>query len=145
MADPLKELMALKERMNRLFENAVARSNFKEGPTLLGQWTPSVDIFENGEQMVVQAEVPGLRQEDFDITVTEHALSISGERGMGKEMQDGNYHRIERSYGSFAIEFPLQVPIDRDRVKAKYRLGVLEVTLPKAGRPPSRPVKVRLQ
>lgn len=145
MADPLKELMALKERMNRLFENALARSNFKEGPTLLGHWTPSVDIFETDEQVVVHAEVPGLRQEDFDITITDHALSISGERGMGKEMQDGNYHRIERSYGSFAIEFPLQVAIDQDRVRARYRLGVLEVNLPKAGRPASRPVKVRPQ
>jgi HSP20 family protein len=145
MADPLKELMALKERMNRLFENALARSNFKEGPTLLGHWTPSVDIFETDEHLVVHAEVPGLRQEDFDITITDHTLSISGERGMGKEMQEGNYHRIERNYGNFAIEFPLQVAIDQGRVRARYRLGVLEVTLPKAGRPPSRPVKVRLQ
>ena len=145
MADPLKELMSLKERMNRLFENALARSNFKEGPTLLGHWSPSVDIFENPQEVVVHAEVPGLRQEEFDITISDHTLSISGERGMGSEMQEGNYHRIERSYGSFAIEFALQVAIDRERVRARYHLGVLEVTLPKAGRPPSRPVKVRLQ
>ena len=144
MADPLKELLALKERMNRLFENALVRSNFKDGSTALGQWSPPVDIFETSELLVLQAELPGLLEKDIDITITDHTLSIAGERAMGAEMQAGNYHRIERSYGSFNIEFSLQTPIAPDRVRATYHLGVLEVLLPKVGRARTLPLKVKL-
>ncbi|MGD8376561.1 MAG: Hsp20/alpha crystallin family protein [Acidobacteriota bacterium] len=144
MADPLKELIALKERMNRLFENALSRSNFEEGPDLLDRWSPAVDIFETREDLVVLAEVPGLRQDGIDITLSEHTLSIMGERKMGRAMQEGNYHRIERNYGGFAIKFPLQTAIEPDRVQARYERGVLQVILPKTGQGPSRPVKVRL-
>ena len=143
MADPLKELMALRERVNRLFENALARSSFKEGPTLL-HWTPSVDIFETREKLVLQAELPGLLEKDIDITITDHSLSVTGERAMANEMHEGNYHRIERAYGTFAIEYPLQIPIAPDRVQATYHLGVLEVSLPKVDRERSRPFKVKL-
>jgi HSP20 family protein len=143
MADPLKELMALKERMNRLFENALSRSNFEDGPSLLA-WSPSVDVFETQEHLILQAELPGLREEEFDIVLSDHALSITGERTMGRDMQEGNYHRIERSYGSFGIEFPLQTAIAPDRVQASYDLGVLQVTLPKIGRGKSQPLKVKV-
>ena len=144
MADPLKELLALKERMNRLFENALARSNFKDDPTALGRWAPPVDIFETAKLLVLQAELPGLLEGDIDITITDHTLSIAGEREMGTDMQEGNYHRIERSYGSFNIEFPLQTPIATDSVRATYHLGVLEVSLPKVGRERTLPLKVKL-
>ena len=144
MADPLKELMALKERMNRLFENALSRSNFEGGPTLLDQWSPSVDVFETQEHLVFQAELPGLREEEIDNTLSDHSLSITGERTMGRAMQEGNYHRIERSYGGFVIEFPLQTAVAPDRVQARYDLGVLQVTLPKIGPGKSRPVKVKV-
>ena len=144
MADPLKELLALKERMNRLFENALARSNFEKDPTRLGEWTPSVDVFETAENLVLQAELPGLVEQEIDVTIVNHTISISGDRAMGKEMQEGTYHRIERSYGSFNIEFPLGSPIAPDRVRATYHLGVLEVTLPKVGRERSLPLKVKL-
>jgi len=144
MADLLQELMALKDRMNRVFENALARSNFKDGTTLPVHWNPSVDIFETNDTMVLQAELPGLLERDIDITVTDHTLSIAGERAMAKEMHPGNFHRIERSYGSFHIEVPLQTPIVRDGVRATYLHGVLEVTLPKVGRERTRPVKVKL-
>jgi HSP20 family protein len=144
MADPLKELLALKERVNRLFENALARSKFGEGPSLLGEWVPSANISEGPETLVVEAELPGFREQDIDVTITDHTLQISGDRRMGTDLQEGNYHRIERSYGNFSIDFPLHTPIDRDHVEATYKLGVLHVTLPKIGSDRSRQVKVKL-
>ena len=144
MADPLKELMALKERMNRLFETALSRSNFEDGTALLDRWNPSLDIFETREHLILQAELPGLREEAIDITLSDHALSITGERTMVRAMREGNYHRIERNYGGFSIEFPVQTAVAPDRVQARYNLGVLQVTLPKTGQAKSRPVKVKL-
>jgi HSP20 family protein len=144
MADPLRELLALQERVNRLFDNALARSKFGEGPTVLGQWVPPADIVENPEALIVQAELPGIDEQDIDITVTEHTLSITGESRMGKEQQEGNYHRIERSYGDFRIDFSLHAPIDREHIQATYRRGILHVTLPKLATGGSRQVKVKL-
>ena len=144
MADPLKELIALKERMNRLFENALLRSNFEEGPDLLDRWSPTVEIFETAEHLILTAELPGLSQEGIDITLTDHTLSITGERSMGRALQEGNFHRIERNYGGFAVKFPMQSSIAPERVQARYDLGVLRVTLPKTGPARSHPVKVRL-
>ena len=142
MADPLKkELIVLKERMNRLFESTLLRPHLAQAPE---HWSPSVEIFETREQLVLQAELPGLSEEAIDITISDHTLAITGERLMGNAMQQGNYYRIERSYGPFAIEFPLQTQISPNRVQATYKLGVLQVTLPKVGRGRTKPLKVKL-
>jgi HSP20 family protein len=144
MADPLRELLALQERVNRLFDNALARSKFGEGPAVLGQWVPAADIVENPEALIVKAELPGIDEKDIDITVTGRTLSVTGECRMGKEQQEGNYHRIERSYGSFRVDFPLPAPIDCEHIQATYRRGILHVALPKLETGDSRQVKVKL-
>ncbi len=145
MADPLRELLAFQEKVNRLFDNALIRSEFGGGPTALGQWAPPTSVVENAHSVVVEAELPGLNEEDIDIAVTDRAILISGESRMGRDLQEGNYQRIERSYGSFNIECPLQVSIDREHVEASYRHGVLQVLLPKRESTGTEQVKVRLK
>ena len=103
-----------------------------------------MDIFETKEHVVLQAELPGLLEKEIDVSITDHTVSVAGDRAMGKEMQEGNYHRIERSYGNFSIGFPLQTPVAPDRARATYQFGVLEVTLPKVGQVRSQPRKVKL-
>ncbi len=145
MADPLRELLAFQEKVNRLFDNALIRSEFGHGPTALGHWVPSTNVVEDKEAVIVEAELPGVREEDIDISVTEHAVRITGESRMGADLQEGNYQRIERSYGNFAIDFPLHSPIDREHVEASYRQGVLHVFLPKRDSSRSQQVKVRVK
>ena len=144
MGDPLRELLALQDKVNRLFDNALVRSEFGRDPTSLGQWVPSTTVLENTEAVIVQAELPGIEEKDIDIAVTDHAVNITGESRMGSELQQGNYHRIERSYGNFNIKFPLHTPINREHVEATYRRGVLQVMLPKRESKGPRQVKVRL-
>ena len=143
MADPLRELLAFQEKVNRLFDNALTRSDLAGGPMAVGQWVPPTSVLETAESLILQAELPGVEEKDIDVTVTDHSIRVSGESRMDGTLQAGNYHRIERSYGNFHIDFPLPTPIDRENVQATYRRGVLEVLLPKRESGGSR-VRVRL-
>jgi HSP20 family protein len=144
MADPLRELLAFQEKVNRLFDNALTRSELGRDPGALGQWAPPTSILETSDALILQAELPGVKEKDIDITVTDHAISITGESKVGGDLQEGNYQRIERSYGNFHIDFPLHTLIDREHVKATYRRGVLEVSLPKLESTASRQMRVQL-
>src|SRR5713101_5564268 len=103
--DPLKELLALKDRMNKIIENAMSRSEYG-GAADAGTWSPAVDIYETAERLVVAAELPGLSPSDIDIRVAGNTLTLRGERKLEKGIQEENYHRIERSYGTFVRSFP---------------------------------------
>ncbi len=144
MADPLRELLAFQEKVNRLLDNALTRSELGRDPTAVGQWVPPTSVLETEDTWMVQAELPGVAEKEIHITVTDHSIRITGESRMGGDLQDGNYQRIERSYGNFVIDFPLQAPIDREHVKATFRRGVLEVLLPKLESSGSRQRKVPL-
>lgn len=115
--DPLHDLLALQQRMNRL----------TPGPT---GWTPPVDIFETADCYVVLAEVPGLSREDVHIQMHEGGITLSGAR-LERAAACEQYHRIERGHGSFSRTFRLPVPVDPDRVTADLKHGVLTVTCPK--------------
>ena len=97
-----------------------------------GHWSPAVDVTESPTEFAVKAELPGMKQEDIKVTLLDQNLTISGERKIEKEEKDKNYHRIERSYGSFQRSFHLPSRIDGAKIKAAYKDGILEVKLPKA-------------
>jgi len=93
--------------------------------------TPSVDIFEDGDEVVVKADIPGVKKDDLDVTITENSLTISGERKQEKKIKEKDFHRIERSYGSFSRSFRLPENVNGAKAKAEFKDGVLEVRLPK--------------
>ena len=93
--------------------------------------SPSVDIFEDKNDMVIKAEMPGMKKEDVNISITESSVTISGEKKQEDEVEKKDYHRIERSYGSFCRRFQLPDNVNSDKVKASFKNGVLEVRLPK--------------
>ncbi len=93
--------------------------------------TPSVDIFEDGNEVVVKADIPGVKKDDIDVTITENSLTISGERKQEKKVKEKDFHRIERSYGSFSRSFRLPENVNAAKAKAEFKDGVLEVRLPK--------------
>ena len=101
-------------------------------PELLGEISPSVDIFEEGNTVVVKAEVPGMKRDDLDIILTEDTISISGHKKSEEKVQRHDFHRVERSFGTFTRRLRLPAPVLPDKAKAAFKDGVLEITIPKA-------------
>src|SRR4026209_1992917 len=96
-----------------------------------GNWLPPVDIYSTGEhELVIKAEVPGMNKEDLDITVENFTLTIRGEKKAEQTVKDDQFHRVERSYGTFTRSFALPHTVDSNKVVAEYRDGVLTVKLP---------------
>jgi len=139
--DPFRDLITLREKMNRLFEEAFTTRG-EEKDLVASTWTPSVDIFETENSLVLSAEVPGIAEKDIEIKIEDNTLTLKGERKFEKETKEENYHRIERAYGSFYRSFTLPHYIDQDNIKAEHENGVLKITMPK--KPELKPRKVKI-
>ena len=139
----MRELATMQERMNRIWGNLYDRGT--EDVTSRGTWRPAVDIFENdSREIVLKAEVPGLKREDIDLTVENNTLTIRGERRREADIADDRYHRIERQYGPFSRSFTLPATVDATGVRAEYRDGMLTVTLPVREDARSRQIQVEV-
>ncbi len=126
--DPLREIISLREDMDRLFNTFFGKHMTEE---IEGIWMPVIDIEEDNENFVVKAELPGLKREDVKISVRGNLLTISGERKQEEETKNKTYHRVERSYGKFSRTISLPSEVDVNKIKAVYKDGVLIITLPK--------------
>ncbi len=142
--DPFRDLLSIQDRMNRLFEQTLSRSRSEEG-IAASTWTPTVDIYETPETIVLKAELPGLSREDIEIQIRDNALSLKGERRFAKDAQQENYLRIERAYGAFQRSFTLPATIQQDKIRAVFRDGVLELTLPKAEEAKSKKIAIEVR
>jgi HSP20 family protein len=133
------ELAQLQREMNRLTRRA-ARPVARRG----GRVFPAIIVSATDERLVVRAEVPGMKLEDFDISVSDDTLTVQGSRISGEELEGGWYHRRERESGGFSRAIRLAAEVDGDRAEATYVAGVLTVSLPlkKAAKPREIPVKV---
>ncbi|MBI2081046.1 MAG: Hsp20/alpha crystallin family protein [candidate division NC10 bacterium] len=140
--DPFRDLMSIQERMNRLFDQTLARTRGEDEGIAASAWMPAVDIYETPDRVVMKAELPGLTREDVEINVRDNTLSLRGERKFEKEVKEENYLRIERAYGSFQRSFSLPATIQQEKIKAIFKDGVLEVTLPKAEE--ARPKQIKI-
>lgn len=139
---PFKELSAIHERMNQLFDETFLPARGSEAAPAAAMWSPAVDIYESGDDIVVKAEVPGMDREDVAVEVKDGILTLRGERKFEKEAKEENYHRIERSYGTFVRSFALPSSVDPERVRAGLKDGVLEVRLSKKEQAKPRKVQV---
>jgi HSP20 family protein len=139
--DPFADMRALRDNINRLFEERLAESGrgrpFPEQP-----WAPLVDIYETDAAIVVAAELPGVNKDDLRIELTADGFTLKGERKLDAGR---SYLRRERAHGPFQRSFTLRVPVDQAKVKAKYADGVLEITLPMAREAGPRRVKVEVE
>ena len=125
----------------RLFQDTVNR--MLSEPTAR-PWAPAVDILETDNELVLKADLPGVDMKDIDIQMENGTLALRGERKFEAEKKDGGYHRVERSYGSFARYFTLPDTVDPEHVKAEYKNGVLVVRLPKKEMAKPRQIKVEV-
>lgn len=125
---PFREM---EERMDRLFEQAFGRPLRRLSPTEEA-WMPAVEVFERNGDVVIRADLPGIKRDDITVEIDNHALTIAGERNAESEVKEKDYYRCERTYGSFRRTIGLPTGVDETKVDASYRDGVLEVKLPKA-------------
>jgi HSP20 family protein len=140
--DPIRDLMVLKDRMNRLLENVLRRGDFSHAG--IAGWSPAVDLREDREVYVLVADLPGVRREDIHLRVEGGVLTLEGRRPPDRESRSAGALRIERSYGPFTRSFHLPSPVDESKVTARYRLGVLEVLLPKSTEARARATRVQV-
>jgi HSP20 family protein len=127
--EPFRDLMAMQDRMTRLFDETLSRIFKEEIPRKV--WSPPVDIVEREREVVIKMDLPEMDQNEIDIKVEENALIIQGERKFIKDTMDENYIQIERPYGTFQRTFAIPRTIDQEKIKASYKEGVLRITLPK--------------
>lgn len=139
--DPFRDLRTLQEEVNRLFSTNLTRAFDDEGIGR-GAWAPSVDIYENKDQIVLEAELPGMKQDDFDLSIENNLITLRGERKFEKTDETDNYHRVERSYGAFTRSFTLPQTVSAEGATAEYNNGVLRVTLPKREETKARRIQV---
>src|SRR5213078_4107017 len=140
--DPFRDLRTLQEEVNRLFTGNVARAFDDEG-IARGSWSPNVDIYENKDQIVLEAELPGMNRDDFDLSVENNVITLRGERHFEKKDETDNYHRVERAYGGFTRSFTLPNTVSAEGATAEYKNGVLRVTLPKREETKARRIEIK--
>lgn len=128
---PARDIMTVRDEMNRLMNEFFGRSGGDEGTWYSGAWSPPVDIYETDAALVMKAELPGFSKDDIQIELKENALVIRGERKREDEVKEGSFHRTERVYGAFQRSFLLPTTVDQGKVEASYNNGVLELRLPK--------------
>ena len=140
--EPFRDLLNLQDRMNRLFDESYRARGGEDDWALGGSWAPAVDIYEHENNIVLKAELPGMDPKDVDIRLENNTLTLRGERKLDNEVKKENYHRVERSYGTFTRSFTLPNVVDQGNIKAEFKDGVLRVILPK--REEAKPKQIQI-
>lgn len=145
--EPFRDLATLRDRIERLFDDSFGRLGSELGSEALEArtWAPAVDIVETENDIVLNADVPGVDPKDVDIQVENGMLTLKGERRFQSDVKEDNYRRVERVFGTFVRSFALPQTVDPDKVEANYRNGVLEVKLPKRAEAKPKQIKVAVK
>ncbi|HUN62843.1 MAG TPA: Hsp20/alpha crystallin family protein [Candidatus Sulfotelmatobacter sp.] len=139
---PFRGVSSLQEQINRLFSETFERGTDEANLTA---WAPAVDIFETEQSLVVKADIPDIKPEELDIRVENNILTIRGERKFEKQVNENNYLRVERAYGSFSRSFSLANTVNAEAIQADYKNGVLTLTIPKREEAKPKQIKVRVE
>jgi HSP20 family protein len=142
------EVSTLQGRLNRLLDEAFRgwpQGAQDDGGSLVGQWVPPVDVFEDKDAVQIIAELPGVKPEDVKISLENNVLTVRGEKRQTAEGNTDRVHRYERYYGVFERAFTVPSTVDADHIKAGYDLGVLTVRLPKIERAKPRQIEVKVE
>jgi len=136
--------MNLEGDMDRLFNWALGK-NVGEDAMESVAWAPALDVRETEDSFVVEADVPGMEKEGIEISVLDNVLTIKGEKKRNEEVKEDSYHRVERVYGTFQRSLGLPTPIDEGKVKANFKNGVLQITLPKHEKAKPKQISVEIE
>ena len=138
--EPYRSHTGLESQVNRMFNELFGSSQESN----LTTWAPAVDISESAHELVVKADLPEVKPEELDIRVENNILTIRGERKFEKKVDEKNYLRVERSYGSFSRRFSLASTVNSEAIKADYKDGVLTLTIPKREEAKPKQIKVNV-
>jgi len=148
---PFMGLTGWERDMDRMLEDFFGRRTRPWWPERwfrtdeLGVRIPAVDVFEEKDDIVVKAELPGMEKENIEVNLTDHSLTIKGEKKKEEEVKEENYYRSERSYGSFMRTVDLPKDVRADKIKAAFKNGILEVRMPKTEEAKSKEIKVKVE
>lgn len=142
---PLKELEEMRKDMDRLFEEffaPVARRRRWLKPE--GVVVPDIEMYDRKNEIVLKAELPGVKKEDIELTITKDSITLKGEVKREEEVKEEDYYACERSYGSFARTIAIPVEVDSEKAKASFKNGVLEIVIPKKEEAKPKEIKIEV-
>jgi len=137
-----RELAGIQDEVNRLFDSFFTRGSLRGDVAPI--FSPAVDIEETAEAFLIRADLPGVSQKDVKVSLMGDTLTLRGERKYETDRKNGNYHRVERVRGTFERTFTLGTPVRNDQVKAQFKDGVLEITVPKAEEAKRREIEIQV-
>ena len=143
--DPFRNVAALQDRINRIFDESFSRTADLDDDISASAWKPTVDIYETDEAIILKAELPGIKKEDVSVEVKDNVLTLKGERAEEKEIKEKNYYRKERAFGTFSRAFNLQHRIQPDKIKARFKDGVLKIEIPKPEEEKPKQITVKVE
>lgn len=139
--DPFRDFLNLQNEVGRMFERTFGLG---AGRRALA-WTPAIDAYETKDKIVIKAELPEVKAEDVELTITDDSLIIKGERKFSEEVSEEDFYRLERRYGYFQRSVPIPAAVKKEDVKAVYKNGILEITLPKTEEARPKEIKVKVE
>ena len=128
--NPIRDMFSLSHRMNHMFDDFFSPA-FKTGESSAWNWNPVVDYYDNEENIIIKAELPGIDKDNIIVDVKGRFLTLKGERSSENEVKEERYYRRERAYGKFERVFALPAEVDPDKIRADYKDGVLTIDIPK--------------
>jgi len=140
--DPVRELLSLQDRMNRLIDQTLSRSHADTELSSTGAWSPAVDLYESDEHLILKAELPEVDHDDIDLSIDEDRVTLKGQRHLRETPSENQFLRMERSYGPFHRTLDLPTSVDAEAVKAEFKKGILTVTMPKRISEQSRQIPI---
>jgi HSP20 family protein len=127
----MNEMFSFRRPLSRVFDDFFLPRTTTEDGSLTWGWNPVVDIYDNEDNIVIKAELPGVSKKDIEIDIKDRVLTLKGERSADNEVKEDNYYRRESTYGRFERSFTLPANVDPDKIKADYNDGVLKIEVPK--------------
>ena len=143
--DPFRDLETIQNEMNKLFDSSLLRFGDRNVGLLDGAWSPAVDVYDSKDNVMVKADVPGMKKDEIDVSVHGDTLIIKGEKKQEKETKEKDFVRTERFYGSFNRALRLPATVDASKVNASYKNGVLELVLPKKEESKPKQLKIDIK
>ncbi len=137
-----RDVVDLRQEMNTLFDRFFDWKPFSGGNDV-SAWRPALDVSETPKEVLVRAELPGMDPKEIDISLRDNVLTVRGERKQEKEEKDENYHRVERSYGSFVRSFRLPAEVESEKVDAAYKDGILTIKLKKSAKAAAKKIEIK--
>ncbi len=139
--NPFRELEEIRQRMEDWFRPVFWKTAPGEGAA----WVPPIEMYEEKDKYVVKAELPGMKKDEIEVSITDNVLTIKGERKAEEEKKESNYYCCERYYGSFLRSINLPGNVDTKKISAGYKDGILEISLPKTEEEKEKKIEVKIE